>query len=296
MTDWIADDLRLVRANNPGPLTGTGTNTWLVGRKNVAVIDPGPADSAHLAAILAALAPTERISHIFVTHNHLDHTALVSALVAATGAVTAGFGKATDGRSTMMQKLAAQGLASGGEGLDLVFQPDICLHDNAVVAEHGWQLQALHTPGHAATHLCFAWGKRLFTGDHVMGWSSSLVSPPDGDMTDYMAGLERLSKGEWQIACPGHGPVITDPIGRMTALLAHRRQREAALLAAIAHGPLALQALTAVVYHDVPVALHPAARRNVLAHVIDLQGRNLISCHDLCASDPIIAQPQSFPV
>jgi glyoxylase-like metal-dependent hydrolase (beta-lactamase superfamily II) len=286
MVEWIAPDLRLVRAANPGPLTGAGTNTWIIGCGRVAIIDPGPADPAHLAALLAALTPDEQISHIFLTHTHLDHSGLIPALVAASGAPTYGFGPYDVGRSAMMQRLAAAGLQDGGEGIDRVFVPDITLGDGDVVTGAGWSLRALHTPGHAAGHLCFAWDQRLFSGDHVMGWSSSLISPPDGDMADYMRSLVRLQGKAWQSTYPGHGPVINAPDERIAALMAHRQAREAALLATVQSGPIDLAALTAAVYSDVSQSLHPAASRNVLAHVIDLYERNLISCNDLCAGNP----------
>lgn len=295
MTVHLAPDLRLVRADNPGPLTGTGTNTWLIGRGDVAVVDPGPALDSHLAAILAALDPGERISHILVTHTHLDHSALAPGLVAATGAVTAGFGRAFTGHSAVMQALTAQGLRDGGEGIDHSFAPDITLKDGEAITGNGWALSALHTPGHAANHLCFAWGQRLFSGDHVMGWSSSLVSPPDGDMADYMASLERLAGLPWHMACPGHGDPISNPAARIAALQAHRRLREAALMAALLPDGVRLGALTAAVYHDVPVAMHKAASRNVLAHVIDLHDRKLIGCSDMFSADPLIFKLPAFP-
>lgn len=282
--------VRLVQAANPGPLTGTGTNTWLIGSGDVAVIDPGPALEGHLDAIMAALQPGERITHLLITHTHLDHSGLVPALVAATGALTAGFGPAHAGRSVTMQQLEAAGLASGGEGIDHAFSPDITLDDGTVLAGESWAVQALHTPGHAANHLCFAMGALLFSGDHVMGWSSSLISPPDGDMAQYMASLQRLAATTWTRSYPGHGPVLDKPHERIAALYMHRRQREAAILAALSAHRLGLQALTAAVYTDVPAVLHPAARRNVLAHVIDLKQRKLLSCDDLCAGDPQISK------
>jgi glyoxylase-like metal-dependent hydrolase (beta-lactamase superfamily II) len=292
MIDEIAPDVRCLRANNPGPLTGAGTNTWLVGRGDVTVIDPGPALPEHLAAILAALDKGARITRILVTHNHLDHSALVPALVSATGARTFGFGPAQAGRSAVMQALAARGLADGGEGLDTAFVPDVMLAHGEWVGGQGVAMQALHTPGHAATHLCFAYGRLLFSGDHVMGWSSSLVSPPDGDMAQYMASLDMLGRMDWALALPGHGAVITAPNARVSALIAHRRAREAALLRALEGAKsMGLHALTAAVYVDVPPALHAAARRNVLAHVIDLHDRNLIRVDDLCTADPLVSKP-----
>ncbi|MGL5012650.1 MAG: MBL fold metallo-hydrolase [Paracoccaceae bacterium] len=288
MLTHLAPDLRCILAPNPSMMTGPGTNTWLLGQGGVAVIDPGPAIPAHLDAILAALGPGECITHIFVTHNHLDHTALAPRLAAATGAPTYGFGRAGDGRSALMQSLAARGLADGGEGIDTTFSPDIRLTDGQVVETAHWQLRALHTPGHAATHLCFAHGRRLFSGDHVMGWSSSLISPPDGDMAAYMASLAKLGNQDWDAAYPGHGTPVENPNARISALAQHRLQRESALLAALTTQPLSITALTEAVYHDVPPNLHPAARRNVLAHVIDLLARGLVTCPDICAADPFV--------
>lgn len=269
--------LRRVVAPNPSPLTYRGTNTWIVGQGRVAVIDPGPDDPAHLSAILAALMSGETVSHILVTHAHADHSPLARALSAATGAPVLGFGPALAGRSAVMQRLAAEGLAGGGEGLDAGFQPDILLSDGETVTGQGWALQAIHTPGHFAGHLAFAWGNRLFSGDLVMGWSTSLVSPPDGDMGDYMASLARLAARDWQRFYPGHGNPVEMPAARLSELAAHRRAREAAILAALAEGPLHLGPLTARVYADTPPALHPAAARNAFAHLIDLATRGRVT-------------------
>lgn len=264
--------LRRILAPNPSPMTHWGTNTHLLGEGLVAVIDPGPDDPRHLEAILAALAPGEQISHILVTHAHLDHSPLARPLARATGAEILAFGDAHSGRSARMEAL--QGLA-GGEGLDRDFRPDTMLSDGAVIAAGDWRLTAIHTPGHLGGHLCFAWGERLFSGDHVMGWAPSLVSPPEGDMTDYLASLERLAAGGWLRAHSAHGAVIDDLPARAQALLAHRRGREAAILAAL-KAPADLSQLTAEVYADIGPALLPAAGRNLLAHLIDLQHRGLL--------------------
>ncbi|NHB77161.1 MBL fold metallo-hydrolase [Rhodobacter calidifons] len=270
--------LRCLVAPNPSPLTGAGTNTWIVGGSALAVIDPGPDDPAHLAAILAAVGPGQRIAHILVTHAHRDHSALAARLGALTGAPTHAFGTATEGRSPVMQALADR-LAAEGEGLDRGFVPDLRLAEGETVAGPDWTLRALHTPGHLGGHLCLALGETLFSGDHVMGWSSSIVSPPDGDMTDYMASLRRLAGRRWSRLLPGHGAPVPDPERRLAELIAHRQGREAQILAALARAPARLPDLTARIYAGTPPHLLPEAARNALAHLVDLSGRNLISAH-----------------
>lgn len=268
--------IRIVLAPNPSMMTHSGTNTYIVGKGNVAVIDPGPAILGHQQAILAALLPGETISHIFVTHSHLDHSGLAPGLSKATGAPVLGFGAATAGRSTAMRQLAAKLEIGGGEGVDHGFAPDVTLPDGATVTAETWALKAIHTPGHMGNHLCFASGTTLFSGDHVMGWSTSLISPPDGDMTDYMAGLQALAAQPWRMFLPGHGPVITNPAQRLAYLAAHRRVREASIIAALHAGRTGLVQLTREVYDGLDARLLQAAARNVLAHLIDLDGRSLI--------------------
>lgn len=274
--ELIEPGLRLVRADNPSPMTERGTNTWIVGEGEVAVIDPGPSDPRHLAAILAALAPGERVAVIAVTHPHLDHSALAPALASATGAPVAGFGPPGAGRSATMSALARAGL-SGGEGVDPHFNPDVQLPDAERLSGRDWTLQAIHSPGHFSGHLCLAWGERLFSGDQVMGWAPSLVSPPDGDMGAYMSSLDRLSRGTWLRLYPGHGAAVDAPAARIAALIAHRRDRERQVLAALAAGADDLAAIVASVYADTPMPLRPAAARNALAHLIDLWERGMVT-------------------
>jgi hydroxyacylglutathione hydrolase len=268
--------LRRVLAQNPSPMTGPGTCTFIVGSGQVAVIDPGPALDSHLAAILAALDPGETVATILVTHAHLDHSALAPALARATGAPVLAYGGATSGRSPAMQRLVEGGLSGGGEGLDMGFEPDQLVMDGDRLSGPDWSFQALHTPGHLGGHLCLAWRDVLFSGDHIMGWAPSLVSPPDGDMGAYMASLDRLSRQDWRLILPAHGDAVPDPAGRIAELLAHRRAREAQVLAALRSGPARLDEVTARVYHDLSSGLLPAARRNALAHLVDLAERKLI--------------------
>ncbi|MEO8243538.1 MAG: MBL fold metallo-hydrolase [bacterium] len=268
--------LRVLCAGNASALTGTGTNTYLIGRGEVAVVDPGPDLASHLAAILAATAG-ERISRILVTHAHLDHSALAPRLAALTGAPVLAFGRADSGRSTTMTELARQGLTSS-EGADQAFAPDQTLADGDRVMVGDSVVEALHLPGHMGCHLGFALGDGLLlSGDHVMGWSTSLVSPPDGDMAAYMSSLHRLTTRTWSRMYPGHGPEIADPGRRLAELITHRLSREAAILAALRdHGPASPAAIAAQVYRDVAPHLLPAATRNVLAHLIDLTDRALV--------------------
>lgn len=272
----LAPDLRLVLAPNASPMTERGTNTWILGQGAVTVIDPGPADPAHLRAILAALAPGETVAQILVTHTHNDHSPLSRPLAEASGAPIFGFGDTRAGRSAQMQALDAAWLG-GGESADEAFQPDEHLSDGSDFEAGGQPIRALHTPGHYGNHLCYQWGEVLFTGDHLMGWAPSLVSPPDGDLTDFLASLDRIETLGARRAYPGHGAPLADAAARAGELRAHRRLREAAILAAIRDGAATLDAITARVYAEVPRALWPAARRNVLAHAIDLDARGLVA-------------------
>jgi len=276
----VAEDLgggvRRVLAPNPSAMTHRGTNTYLVGARQVAVIDPGPDSDAHLAAILGALGPGQQITHILVTHTHIDHSPLARRLARATGAATFGFGPSGAGRSAVMAGMAARGLEEAGEGIDPDFAPDIALADGDVVEGEDWTLTAIHTPGHLGNHLCFALDGALFTGDLVMGWASSLVSPPDGDLTDFMASCRRLRARAADVLHAGHGAPVARPAERLDWLIAHREAREAAILGALSAGPATADAIAAAVYTDTPGALMPAASRNVLAHLIDLMGKNLV--------------------
>lgn len=273
----LDDGLRRIVAPNPSPMTWRGTNTYLLGTRGLAVIDPGPAQQAHLAAILAAIEPGQHVSHILVTHTHLDHSPLARPLAQATGAPVLAFGGPHAGRSAVMQALAAGGEIGGGEGVDMEFAPDRTLADGAQIAGDGWTLEALHTPGHIGNHLSFAWRDRCFVGDLVMSWASSLVSPPDGDLTDFMASCARLRARDWRVLHAGHGAPITRPDARLDWLMTHRRAREKAVMEALGAGPANAQELAAQIYTDTPPALLGAAARNVLAHLIDLYGKNLVS-------------------
>lgn len=273
----LAPGLRRILAPNPSPMTFRGTNTYLLGETDLAVIDPGPDLPAHLHAILAAVEPGQRITHILVTHAHLDHSPLARPLARATGAPVLAYGDATAGRSAPMQALARSGASQGGEGVDRGFIPDRTLSDGQQIAGSGWQLTAIWTPGHFGNHLCFAWGAQVFSGDLVMGWASSLVSPPDGDLTDFMASCRRLRGIGPAVLHPGHGAPVARAPERIDWLIAHRKSRETAILDALRAGPQDARAIMQSVYTDTAATLRPAATRNVLAHLIDLKAQNRVS-------------------
>lgn len=269
----LASGLRRVLAPNPSAFTGPGTNSYILGEGRVALIDPGPDDPAHQAALLAALAPGEVVEAVIVTHAHHDHSALALPLARHLGAPVLAFGDALAGRNPALSGFADLG---GGEGVDSHFRPDTLLADGDVYTGPDWSLRVVHTPGHLGNHICLQWGDTLFSGDMAMGWATSIVSPPDGDMGAYMASLGRLSALGPRVLWPGHGATVTAGAARLAELTTHRRERESQIRSALADGPATASALAARIYQDLPVSLLPAAERNVLAHLLDLHGRSLI--------------------
>lgn len=273
----IEPGLIRVLADNPSPMTYWGTNTFILGTGAERIlIDPGPDDPAHLTAILMALPKGTQISQILVTHAHRDHSELAPRLSQVTGAPVLAFGTATAGRTPVMQRLADEGLIAGGEGMDAAFSPDVCITHGQVIEVGGVQLTALHTPGHFAGHLSFDWQGRIFTGDLIMGWASSLVSPPDGDLGQFMSSLDLIEACAPKRLYPAHGAEISEPIRRVQWLRAHRQERHAQIRDALQSGPQTLTRLTQTLYAETPPALHPAAARNILAHLIELYAKNEI--------------------
>lgn len=260
--------VRRLLARNPSPFTYTGTGTFVVGQGQVAVIDPGPADFPHVKALIEGLAG-ETISHILVTHTHMDHSPAAPALQAATGAPIIG--------------CAALALSDDGPradaGFDPLYKPDTVMADSYTVSGPGWTLTAVATPGHTSNHLCFALAeeKALFTGDHVMGWSTTVVAPPDGDMADYISSLKKLLLRDDVIYHPTHGEPITDPKRFVRGLIAHRRQRETQILKHLAAGPNNIPTMVARMYAGINPRLHAAAGLSVLAHLRDLESRGLVA-------------------
>jgi glyoxylase-like metal-dependent hydrolase (beta-lactamase superfamily II) len=264
----VAPMIRRIVARNPSPFTFKGTGTYVVGSREVAVIDPGPDLPEHVDALLAALAG-ERVTHIVITHTHRDHSPAARALKAATGASTYGFGPHAGGR---------RGEAGVEEGGDWDFFPDVTLRDGDSIAGGNWQLDAVHTPGHTSNHLCFALPDSgvLFSGDHVMGWSTSVIAPPDGDMAAYMASLEKLLGRHDRVYWPTHGPAITEPQPHVRAFVAHRREREAGILDCLRAGIGQIDGIVERLYVGLQPGLRRAAARSVQAHLIDLLGRGIV--------------------
>lgn len=279
----LAPGVVRIVANNPGPFTFKGTNTYIVGSEELALIDPGPEDPAHLAAILGAIGQ-RRLSHVLITHTHRDHTDGLPALLAATGAKTAGFGRSARGTKGTSP--------SGSEFVDQDFKPDVPLADGGQLAGNGWAFTAVHTPGHAPDHLCFALEgtKVLFSGDHVMGWNTSVIAPPEGNMGDYMRALEVLNRREDQVYFPGHGGQVAEPQRMVKAFLLHRRMRELAILDCIRDGNSTINAIVPIIYRDLNPKLLNAAALSVQAHVEHLIERGLVRCDSPLSRDrPISA-------
>ncbi|MEI1251092.1 MBL fold metallo-hydrolase [Rhizobium aouanii] len=269
----VVSGVERVTVNNPGPFTFFGTNSYIVGSSSVAVIDPGPEDEAHFQALMAALAG-RAVTHILVSHTHRDHSPLAKRLQAATGAVTVGQGPHRPARP-----LREGEINPFAESSDLSFVPDITLGDGQTLLGDGWALSAVLTPGHTANHAAFALEGRniLFSGDHVMAWSTSIVAPPDGSMADYMESLDRLIERQDRLLLPGHGGPVTEPSTFLRALKAHRLRREQAVLARVQAGDGRIAEMVKVIYRDTDPKLHGAAALSVLAHIEDLLERGEIA-------------------
>lgn len=256
-----------VLAPNPSPFTYTGTQTYLVGREDVAVIDPGPDDADHLSALTAAIGG-RRVAAILCTHTHRDHSPAAPTLAAATGAPIIGCAPLT------MEDDGPRADAA----FDASYRPDKVLADGERVAGAGWTIEAVATPGHTSNHLCFALLEEdaLFTGDHVMGWSTSVISPPDGDMTAYMRSMQRLADRTDAVYYPAHGEPIDNPQRLVRGMMGHRKQREGQILRFLdRNGASAIPDMVAEMYKGVDPRLYGAAGRSVLAHLIDLDGRGI---------------------
>jgi glyoxylase-like metal-dependent hydrolase (beta-lactamase superfamily II) len=277
----VMPGVRRLLVNNPGPFTFKGTLTYIVGQGRVAIIDPGPLDEAHIAALLDAVR-AETVTHILVTHTHRDHSPAAARIKAATGATTCGEGPHRAARALHVGE--APPLEASA---DRDFRPDIALADGETVSGPGWALEAVTTPGHTANHMAFALKGTpvLFCGDHVMAWSTPVVAPPDGAMSDYMASLEKLSRRAETLYFPGHGAPVRDAPRFVRHYIAHRAAREASILARLAAGESDIPTLVASIYVGLDPRLTKAAGLSILAHLEDLTARGLVATQGAPAID-----------
>ncbi len=264
--ETIAPGIRRVIAENPSPFTLYGTGTYILGSGSVAVIDPGPADEAHIEAILQAV-EGETISHVLVTHTHMDHSPGCRILRQHCDAPTYAYGP--HGAGKLEQGVPVE------EGGDMEFQPDELVRHGDVIEGGDWSVECVYTPGHTSNHMCFQLReqKALFTGDHVMGWSTSIISPPDGDMADYLASLQLLLERDDEVYWPTHGAVINDPKAIVQAFIEHRKEREVQILRCVADGVELITEMVPVMYKGTPEFMYPAAARSVFAAVEYLVNR-----------------------
>ena len=269
----VAPGVIRITANNPGPFTFHGTNSYLVGRDSLAVIDPGPDNDDHYDALLKAI-NGRPVSHIFVSHTHRDHSPLAARLKLATGAVVCAEGRHRPARALRIGEINQLDASA-----DTDFMPDLVLHDGEKVAGDGWTLRTVLTPGHAANHAAFSLegSDVLFSADHVMAWSTTIVAPPDGAMSDYMASLQRLLERDDRMFLPGHGGPVAKPRAFLRGLKSHRKMRERAIVERVRQGDRSVGDIVKAIYRDRDPRLHGAAGLSVLAHLEDLVAQGSVA-------------------
>jgi glyoxylase-like metal-dependent hydrolase (beta-lactamase superfamily II) len=276
--EQLEKDLAVITANNASPMTFTGTRSYILGTDNLIVIDPGPDSEAHLSSIMKYIGK-RKVTDILLTHSHIDHSPLSRKLKIETGARIIGFGSADEARTSFMKKLSSSLDLGGEEGIDKDLALDKKVAEKQMLKLNNYSIEVVHTPGHLSNHICFSLKERkiLFSGDHVMGWATTLISPPDGDLGSFMNSLEKLSIREEVIYYPGHGKPLKEPRKMVLAQIKHRRDRERQILNSVSK----ISRTPAEIVDDVYVGLNPmlkaAAIRNVLAHLIDLYERDKVS-------------------
>ncbi|GHC67040.1 MBL fold metallo-hydrolase [Limoniibacter endophyticus] len=279
----LENGIRRITAKNPSAFTFQGTNSYIIGTETLAVIDPGPADEAHLTSLLKTI-DDRPVSHIFVSHTHADHSTLAPMLARKTGAVMVAIGPHKAARALHegeVNRLEASA--------DTNFTPDVIVEHHDLIEGDGWALQTVFTPGHCANHAAFALVGTgvLFSADHVMAWATSIVAPPDGSMTDYMDSLDRLLEREDRIYYPGHGGPVLRPKPFVRAMKTHRRMRESAIVERLKKGDRLISDMVKAIYRDTDPRLHGAAALSVFAHLEDLVERGIVSCEGVPALDAV---------
>ena len=282
--ETVAPSVRRVIARNPSPFTFHGTGTYVVGHGRVAVIDPGPALEEHIEALARGLRG-ETVTHVLVTHTHLDHSPGCALLRRFTPAPTYGFGPHGSGRPKAGEKAVVV-----EEGADFEFAPDVEVRDGDAIEGDGFSFECVHTPGHTSNHMCYRLREEraLFCGDHVMGWSTTIVSPPDGHMGTYIASLERLLEDDDLTYWPTHGAPIRGPKPYVESLIRHRRERARQVETCLRDGVDTIPEMVKRLYHDLPVAMHPAAARSVLSTIIHLVEQGTVACGNAASEVPSI--------
>lgn len=278
----VSPRVRRVIAENPGPFTYLGTGVYIIGEGEVAVIDPGPMLEPHFEALKNAL-KGERITHVLVTHSHMDHSPLAHPLAKWAGCQVFGIGAGSPTESEVRMEA----------GDDLRFKPDVTVRDGDVFKGPDWTVEAITTPGHTSNHVCYALKEEnaLFSGDHVMGWSTTVISPPDGDMGDYFASLDKVKARGFSTIWPTHGPPVTNVAPFLDAYIAHRKAREQMIVDRLKAGDTLIPEMVKVIYKDVDKRLHPAACHSVLAHII-----HLVETGKVNADGPLTLATQYHPI
>ena len=276
--EQLESDLAVITADNASPMTFTGTRTYILGAENLIVIDPGPDSEAHLSSIMKYIGK-RKVTDILLTHSHIDHSPLSRQLKTKTGARIIGFGSADEARTSFMKKLSSSLNLGGEEGIDKGLVLDEKVQENQILKLNNYSIEVVHTPGHLSNHICFSLKERkiLFSGDHVMGWATTLISPPDGDLGSFMNSLEKLLVREEVIYYPGHGKPLKEPRKMVLAQIKHRLDREKQILNSVSEISRTPAEIVDEVYTDLNPMLKAAAIRNVLAHLIDLYERDKVS-------------------
>ena len=270
-----AKNITCILAPNPSPMTFKGTNTYVVGDNELAIIDPGPISDVHFANIIEVIA-NRPVKFIFLTHSHIDHSPLAKQISNQLGTETYAFGPSGSGLSEIMLNLIAEGYESSGEGIDDDFHPDHLVKDGDFFMLNNEKITAIYTPGHMGNHVCYQYNKLLFSGDHIMDWATSMVSPPYGDLTQFMDSCRMLQTKQFDLFLPGHGEPVKNPSERLNFIIRHRLDREEQIILTIKNKPMTAMEITKKVYTEIDHRLIPAATRNVLAHLIDLKKRGII--------------------